>query len=82
MKKVLVTECPVYFCHLFECGLYDFKHSADGFVYTDKKYELSSTKGKGLKGNLKYPFTLIGNIINLILFFQIVSHHVELILRR
>ena len=35
---------------------------------TDKKYELSSTKGKGLKGNLHYPFTLIGNIIYLILF--------------
>ena len=72
MKKVFVTEGPVFFCYLivilFECGLCDFKHSADGFVYTDKKYELSSTKGKGLKGNLHYPFTLIGNIIYLILF--------------
>ena len=72
MIKIFVTEGPVYFCYLivilFECGLYNFKHSADGFVSTDNKYELCSTKGMGIRGNLKYPFTLIGNIIYLILF--------------
>ena len=74
MKKVFVTEGPVYFCYLivilFECGLCDFKHSADGFVYTDKKYDLSSTKGKELKGNLKYPFTLVSNIIIYLILFS------------
>ena len=42
MAKKYLSQGPVYFSYLivilFECGLCDFKHSADGFVYTDKKY--------------------------------------------